>query len=113
VSKFGLVFLGLLLLAAGLALVPRHPAERPVQRSAGVDANERLTAVTGLVLYLPIGAIAVRILFIQPLLSAHYLVGLMLIPPVVLKLGGSGYRFARTTRATRSRSLGLASSLPR
>jgi hypothetical protein len=94
VSKFGLVFL-VLLLAAGLALVPRHAVERPVQRSAGVDANDRLTAVTGLVLYLLIGAIAVTILFIQPLLSAHYLVGLMLVPPVVLKLGSTGYRFVR------------------
>jgi hypothetical protein len=95
VSKFGIVFLLLLLLAAGLALARRQPVERLRQWSSGVDANERLTAVTGLLLYVLVGAIAVTILFIQPLLSAHYLVGLLLIPPVALKFGSTGYRFAR------------------
>lgn len=94
-SKFGIVFLLLLLLAAGLALVPRHPDERLRQRSSGVDANERLTAVTGLLLYVLVGGIAVTILFIRPLLSTHYLIGLLLMPPVALKVGSTGYRFAR------------------
>jgi hypothetical protein len=94
-SKFGIVLLLLLLVTAGLALAPRQPAEQLRQRSSGVDANERLTAVTGLLLYVLVGAIAVTILLIKPLLSAHYLVGLLLIPPVALKLGTTGYRFAR------------------
>ena len=94
-SKFGIVFL-LLLLAAGWALAPRQPGER-LGRSSGVDANERLTALTGLLLYVLVGAIAVTILFIQPLLSAHYVVGLLLIPPVALKL--CGFRRNPTVRS--------------
>jgi hypothetical protein len=95
VSKFGIVFLLLLLLATGMAVARRQPVERRGQRSLGVDTNQRLTALNGLLLYVLVGAIAVTILFIQPLLSAHYLVGLLLIPPVALKMGSSGYRFAR------------------
>jgi len=94
VSKFGIVLLLLLLVTAGLALAPRKAAERLRQPSSGVDANERLTAVTGLLLYALVGAIAVTILFIRPLLWAHYLVGLLLVPPLALKLGTTGYRFA-------------------
>jgi hypothetical protein len=40
-------------------------------------------------------AIAVTILFIQPLLTAHYVVGFLLIPPLMLKLATTGYRFGR------------------
>lgn len=94
-SKFGIVFLLLLLGAAALALAPRQPVERPRQLPSGVDANERLTALTGLLLYVLVGTLAVTILLIQPLLSAHYLVGLLMIPPIALKLGSTGYRFMR------------------
>ena len=105
-SKFGIVFLLVLLAAAGLAVFPRPPIERIRQLSPGVVANERLTAVTGLFLYVLVTAIAVTILFIQRLLSVHYAVGLLLIPPVVLKLGSTGYRFARYH--TRNRDYVLA-----
>ena len=37
----------------------------------------------------------VTILFLGPLLSWHVFVGMMLIPPVALKLASTGYRFAR------------------
>ena len=37
----------------------------------------------------------VTILFLRPLLSVHIFVGMLLIPPVALKLGSTGYRFVR------------------
>jgi pimeloyl-ACP methyl ester carboxylesterase len=37
----------------------------------------------------------VTILFIRPLLSAHVFIGMLLIPPVVLKLASTGWRFVR------------------
>jgi hypothetical protein len=37
----------------------------------------------------------VTILFLHPLLSVHLFVGMLLVPPVALKLGTVGYRFAR------------------
>ncbi len=61
----------------------------------GADGNERLTAATAVVLLLLLAIEGVTILFLRPLLSVHIFVGMLLIPPVVLKLGSTGYRFAR------------------
>jgi len=57
--------------------------------------NERLTATTALVLLVLLAAEGVTILSIRPLLSAHIVIGLLLIPPVTLKLASTGYRFVR------------------
>ena len=64
-------------------------------RSGGVEGNERLTAATAVVLLVLLAVEGVTILFLRPLLSAHVFVGMLLIPPVALKLGSAGYRFAR------------------
>src|SRR5436305_7782820 len=69
----------------------RSRVKRP-DRTAG---NERLTATTAVVLLVLLAAEGVTILSIQPLLSAHIVIGLLLIPPVALKLGSTGYRFVR------------------
>jgi hypothetical protein len=63
--------------------------------NGGADGNERLTAATALVLLVLLAIEGVTILFLRPLLSVHIFVGMLLIPPVVLKLGSTGYRFAR------------------
>ena len=57
--------------------------------------NERLTATTAVVLLVLLAAEGVTILSIRPLLSAHIVIGLLLIPPVALKLASTGYRFFR------------------
>jgi hypothetical protein len=59
------------------------------------EANERLTAAAGAVLFLLLAAEGVTILSIRPLLSAHMFIGMLLIPPVALKLASTGWRFAR------------------
>jgi hypothetical protein len=61
----------------------------------GSEGNARLTAMTGLVLLVLLGIEGVTILSIRQLLSVHVFVGLLLIPPVALKLGVTGYRFLR------------------
>lgn len=61
----------------------------------GADGNERLTAAAGAVLFLLLAAEGVTILFIRPLLSTHVFIGMLLIPPVALKLGSTGWRFLR------------------
>ncbi len=60
-----------------------------------VAGNRRLTALTGAPLYVLSLAIVVTVLDISGLLAEHYLVGFLLIPPVALKLGSTGYRFLR------------------
>ncbi len=57
--------------------------------------NERLTAVTASVLLVLLAVEGLTILSIRQLLSVHVVVGLLLIPPVALKLGSTGYRFLR------------------
>jgi hypothetical protein len=64
-------------------------------RGGGVDGNERLTAATGVVLVVLLAALGVTILAIGPLIWWHVLIGMVLIPPVLLKLGSTGWRLLR------------------
>lgn len=60
------------------------------------DGNERLTAAAGLVLLvLSALEIATLLLGLQQTLPWHVAIGLMLIPPIALKLGSTGWRFLR------------------
>ena len=63
--------------------------------AASVEGNARLTALAGIVLLVLLAAEGVTILSIRRLLPLHYFIGLLLIPPVLLKLGSTGWRFAR------------------
>lgn len=60
-----------------------------------VEGNERLTAAVGVVLIVLLAALGVTILRIRALTSAHLFIGLLLIPPVLLKMASTGYRFTR------------------
>jgi hypothetical protein len=64
----------------------------------GVEANARLTASTGGVLFVLLAAEGATILRVRGLLGAHVFIGMMLIPPVALKIATTGYRFARYYR---------------
>jgi hypothetical protein len=57
--------------------------------------NERLTAGAAVVLLILLAVEGVTIVFLRQLMSVHLFVGALLIPPVLLKLGSTGYRFAR------------------
>jgi hypothetical protein len=60
----------------------------------GVIGNERLTAACGVLLIALLAALGVTILRIRPLIEPHLFIGLLLLPPVALKLASTGYRFA-------------------
>jgi hypothetical protein len=60
-----------------------------------VEANARLTAVTGLVLIVMLFAEGLTILSIGRLLGWHIALGMALVPPVALKIGSTLWRFAR------------------
>jgi hypothetical protein len=66
----------------------------------GTRGNERLTAATGALLVLLLAALGVTILRIGSLISPHMFIGLMLIPPLALKLASTGYRFVRYYRSS-------------
>lgn len=68
----------------------------------GTVGNERLTALTGIVLVVLLAVIGVTLLRLRSLISVHLFVGLLLIPPILLKLASTGYRFARYYSSNRT-----------
>ncbi len=60
--------------------------------------NARLTAANAAVLLVLLAAEGVTILRIRPLLSPHVFIGMVLIPPVLVKVASTGWRFARYYR---------------
>ena len=71
----------------------RPRAERRAE--AGVEGNARLTACTAVVLLLLLAAEGFTILGVRQMLTPHVFIGMVLIPPVLLKMGSTGWRFGR------------------
>jgi hypothetical protein len=68
---------------------------RAAARAWGPLGNERLTASTGLVLVVLLAAEALTTLALGTYLPVHIFLGLLLLPPVALKLATTGWRFLR------------------
>jgi hypothetical protein len=64
-------------------------------RAPSPDGNERLTSSTGLVLLVLLAAETLTTLALNTYLNLHLFLGLLLLPPVALKLASTGWRFAR------------------
>lgn len=61
----------------------------------GVAGNARLTAALAAALLVLLAAEGATIPLIGELLGPHVFIGMLLIPPVLLKMGSTGYRFVR------------------
>jgi hypothetical protein len=74
-----------------------RPAIAPRLRrfGGGVTGNARLTALAGVVLLVLLAIEGATIPFLGSLLTVHIFVGMLLLGPVALKLGSTGYRAAR------------------
>jgi len=72
----------------------RH-RHRRADDADGVAGNERLTAMTGTVLLALFAAEGLTILRLHELLTVHFFFGMLLLGPVALKIGSTGYRFVR------------------
>ena len=92
--KFGFVFLLFLGGSALLGLTIGGGADAATEPS-GPAQNQRLTALNGLLLYVLLIAIAATVVDVRRLLAEHYLIGFVLIPPLLLKFGSTGYRLIR------------------
>jgi hypothetical protein len=85
------------------AISPRaaaRPARRSVgdalrERLGGTAGNEILTSAAAALLTVLLAAEGITIIRMGGLVSVHMFIGLLLIPPVLLKLGSTGYRFVR------------------
>lgn len=61
----------------------------------GTEGNARLTAANAVVLLVLLAAEGATIPFVRQHLAWHVFLGLMLVPPIALKLISTGWRFAR------------------
>jgi hypothetical protein len=76
-------------------------------RSGGTAGNEVLTAVTAVALTVLLLAEGVTIIFMGGLRVEHMFIGVVLLGPVAVKLGSTGYRFVRYyTGSSRYRAKG-------
>jgi hypothetical protein len=68
---------------------------RAVAGAGGHAGNDRLTSSVGLVLFVLLTVEALTTLALSSYLSVHMFLGLLLLPPIVLKLASTGWRAAR------------------
>jgi hypothetical protein len=71
------------------------PTRAQRRADAGVAGNARLTAANALVLLVLLAAEGFTILGVRQMLTPHVFIGMVLIPPVLLKTGSTMWRFAR------------------
>ncbi|MBR7825095.1 hypothetical protein KDK95_02165 [Actinospica sp. MGRD01-02] len=72
---------------------------RPEHSADPTEGNARLTALTGVLLLVLFAAeIVTEILGVRNVLTAHVVIGYLLAPPVLVKLGSTGWRMAKYYR---------------
>jgi hypothetical protein len=73
----------------------RHSDQGQEVVDPGVEGNARLTGSNAALLIVLLAVEGVTILSIRSLLGPHVFVGMLVIPPVALKIGSTLYRFLR------------------
>ena len=78
----------------------RKEASAPIEplyeeNDEGVEANGRLTAMLGALLLVLLAIEGLTILRITPLLTIHVVIGMVLVPVILLKIGSTTWRFAK------------------
>jgi hypothetical protein len=68
---------------------------RAATRAWGPPGNQRLTSATGLVLVVLLAVETLTTLALRTYLPVHIFLGLLLLPPIALKLASTGWRFLR------------------
>ena len=81
--------------AAQMAGMRSAATHRVHDRFGGTEGNEILTSATAVLLTVLLVAEGLTIVHMGGLVNAHMFIGMVLIPPVVLKLASTGYRFVR------------------
>ena len=71
------------------------PADASLPPLGGPEGNARLTGATAAVLLVMLAAEGLTVLRVGPLLTTHVVIGMILVPFVVVKIGSTGWRMAR------------------
>ena len=74
---------------------PSHARGTQRTRHMGTKANARLTSSTALVLLVLLAIEGVTVLRVGSLLTLHVFIGMLLVPPVLVKLASTFWRFAK------------------
>ncbi|TAN24164.1 MAG: hypothetical protein EPN30_06855 [Actinomycetota bacterium] len=64
-----------------------------ISGETATHANTRLTALTGLLIFLLLAAEGVTVPFVGQLFTLHAFIGWLLLPPILLKISSTSYRF--------------------
>lgn len=70
-------------------------AEETGRADDGVEGNARLTGALAAVLFVLLAVEGITILQVRQLLTPHVFIGMLLVPPVLLKVGTTTYRMIR------------------
>jgi hypothetical protein len=79
--------------AGGAAVRESSRRRWPAALTGGPLGNHRLTSSTGLILLVLLAVETLTTLALRTFLPVHIFVGLLLLPPVALKLASTGWRF--------------------
>jgi len=79
----------------GAHVGPEDKGRSEPTEAADVEANARLTASAGALLFVLLALEGITILRVHRLLTLHVFVGMLLIPPVLVKIGSTLHRFVR------------------
>jgi hypothetical protein len=90
----------------------RGPSPKCRWRQGGAEGNEILTSAAAVVLVVLLVAEGITIVHMRRLFSAHMFIGLVLIPPVIVKLGSTGYRMVSYYAGARAYRVKDAPLLP-
>jgi hypothetical protein len=74
---------------------PPRSTRTTAREEAGVESNSRLTGSTAVVLLVLFFIEGLTLLGVRRHLNIHVFVGMLLVPPVLLKIGSTTWRFAR------------------
>jgi hypothetical protein len=66
----------------------------------GVQGNERLTGQMAVVLLVLLAAEGATLVSVHQLVTPHFFIGMLLVPPVVVKIGSTGWRMVRYYRGS-------------
>lgn len=73
----------------------KPPSHRRKRGHKAVEANARLTSMTGALIFILLAAEGITILRVRSLLTPHVVIGMVLVPVVLVKIASTLWRFAR------------------
>ncbi|MHB8826185.1 MAG: hypothetical protein ACYC5Z_00760 [Acidimicrobiales bacterium] len=74
---------------------PQRARHAAALDESGVEGNARFTSLLAVILLILLALEGVTIPFIGPLLTEHVFIGVLLIPPVLYKIGSTTWRFVK------------------